>query len=131
MNATPNAWRCFHCDEVFTSSEAAAEHFGPRIFSDPACTIDAARLRELESELARYREEDTDLHREIHGLHAANDEAVRRAEEQGYERGLRDGMAAPKRPDDYWLHVRGCDCAYCTWERHGTAGVKTVDGGQS
>lgn len=23
----------------------------------------------------------------------------------------------PPMPDDYWLHVRGCDCAYCTWER--------------
>jgi hypothetical protein len=24
---------------------------------------------------------------------------------------------APSMPDDYWLHVRGCDCAYCAWER--------------
>jgi hypothetical protein len=25
--------------------------------------------------------------------------------------------AAPKMPDDYWLHVRRCDCDYCAWER--------------
>lgn len=24
----PESWRCFHCDEVFTTREAAAEHFG-------------------------------------------------------------------------------------------------------
>lgn len=24
---------------------------------------------------------------------------------------------APKMPEDFWLHVRGCDCAYCTWKR--------------
>lgn len=31
----------------------------------------------------------------------------------------RDALLAapPTMPDDYWLHVRGCDCAYCTWER--------------
>lgn len=94
MSQTPNAWRCFHCDEVFTSSETAAEHFGPRIYSDPACTINAARLRELEAELARYREEDTDLHREIHGMQAEHHTALRREEEKGYTTGLRDGTQA-------------------------------------
>lgn len=88
-------WRCFHCEEVFTTSEAAADHFGPRIYSDPACTIDAARLRELEAELARYREEDTDLHRALHAKDCERNTAVMRAEEQGYARGLRDGANLP------------------------------------
>lgn len=36
-------------------------------------------------------------------------------------------LPAPKMPDDYWLHVRGCDCAYCLWERN--AGVKEGEHG--
>jgi hypothetical protein len=28
-----------------------------------------------------------------------------------------DESAVPAIPCDYWLHVRGCDCAYCAWER--------------
>lgn len=88
-------WRCYHCEEIFTTSEAAAEHFGPRIYSDPACTIDAARLRELEAELQRYREEDTDLHRELHRKDSEHRQALIREEEKGYARGLRDGVNLP------------------------------------
>lgn len=83
-------WQCFHCDEVFTDRAAAAAHFGPSIYSDPACAIDAHRLRELEAELARYREEDTDLHRELYGMQSKHQTELRRAEEEGYARGLHD-----------------------------------------
>lgn len=86
-------WRCFHCDEIFADAAEAALHFGPRIYSDPACHADAEHLRELERQLDRYREEDTDLHREIHALHSKHQTALMRAEEDGYARGLRDAMA--------------------------------------
>lgn len=87
----PNVWRCFHCGEVFTDAEQAALHFGPTQFSKPACQFDVAALRETEALLRRYQEEDTDLHREIHGLHAQHNADLRREEEKGYARGLQDG----------------------------------------
>ena len=84
-------WRCFHCDEVFRDEEAARLHFGDSLMHAAACKVDVAALRELERQLACYREEDTDLHREIHRLHAEHLVALRRAEEDGYAKGLRDG----------------------------------------
>jgi hypothetical protein len=84
-------WRCFHCGEVFCNAEEAAEHFGTRQGADPACTIDVAKFREMEKRCALYAEEDTDLHRQIHRMSAEHQTALRREEEAGYARGLRDG----------------------------------------
>lgn len=92
---TAGPWRCFHCDQVFTTVDAATDHFGPAIWSDPACAIDAHRLRELEAELARYREEDTDLHRQMHRMESDHRLALQREEEKGYRRGLADGHRFP------------------------------------
>ena len=86
-------WRCFHCDETFADAAEAALHFGPRIYSDPACSVDAEHLRELERQLDGYREEDTDLHRQIAAMECRHQQALMRAEETGYARGLRDAMA--------------------------------------
>lgn len=83
-------WRCFHCDEVFRSSLKAQLHFGGCEGLMPACHIDAKHLRELEKELAKYRSEDTDLHRQIRNLECQHFTALRREEEKGYARGLRD-----------------------------------------
>lgn len=91
MYGTKKSWRCFHCDEVFESKDAAREHFGPTLVCDPICQIDAARFREMEKQLARYREDDTDLHRQIHTMESDYRAALRRAEEEGYAKGLRDG----------------------------------------
>jgi len=88
-------WRCFHCDEVFTDHAAAMAHFGPSLHSDPACTVDAVKLRDLEQQLERYREEDTDLHREIHRLRSKHLTELRKEEEKGYARGLRDAAVPP------------------------------------
>ena len=86
-------WRCFHCDEVFTERECAQLHFGATLMSDPACQIDVKQFREMERMLERFRAEDTDLHREIHRLHAAHYAALRCEEEAGYAKGLADGRA--------------------------------------
>lgn len=86
-------WRCFHCDEVFNDREAAALHFGTSLMHEPACQIDIAKYREMEETVRRYNEEDTDLHREIHGLQARHQAELRREEKTGYAQGLRDQKA--------------------------------------
>ena len=88
----PRHYTCFHCEETFTSVEAAREHFGSSSLDIPTCQVDAAHLRELEKELFRYREEDSDLHREIHDLYAKHNTDLMREEEKGYASGLADGM---------------------------------------
>lgn len=95
----PGPWTCFHCAETFTDPTAALEHFGDDMLAQPGCQIKAEeggllkRIREQEAELDRYRNEDTDLHRQIHAMRADHATALIREEERGYEKGLRDGRA--------------------------------------
>ena len=84
-------WRCFHCGELFTERAQAALHFGTHEYHAPACQIDIAEYRRAEAENQRYREEDSDLHREMYGMQARHQTELQRAEEQGYARGLKDG----------------------------------------
>lgn len=105
-------WRCWFCDEVFTTPGEAGDHFGAKQTDTPGCLIDyrvqleagtntqrgrglLMALRRAEEELARYREEDTDLHRQIHGMESKHAVELRREEEKGYARGLRDGVNLP------------------------------------
>ena len=88
---SPKNWRCFHCDEVFTDRGSAVEHFGTSCTDNAACQISAKEIREMEKQLSRYRNEDTDLHRHLAHLQGEHQVALRRAEEAGYENGLRDG----------------------------------------
>lgn len=87
-----DVWRCFHCGDVFCDAEKAREHFGSSEFDKPVCTVDAAYVRSLEEELARYRNEDTDLHKAICALQADLAESKRKWEQIGYDRGLQDGL---------------------------------------
>jgi len=87
------AWRCFHCDETFTTAKAAQEHFGKSEYQRPGCQIDVAEYRRMEEVNRRHCEEDTDLHRAIYAAQSEGAEKARRAEEEGYSRGLKD---APK-----------------------------------
>jgi len=50
-------------------------------------------LRKVEAQLARHMEEDTDLHRAMYQMQGRHADALRTAEEAGYERGLRDAHA--------------------------------------
>ena len=88
-------WRCFHCDEVFADEAPAAEHFGTSQHQEPACQIDITKYREMEETVRRYNEEDTDLHREIHRLHASHQRELQGEEEKGYARGLADAVKYP------------------------------------
>ncbi len=92
-------WTCFHCDETFQDVAAATEHFGISEFQRPGCIekvgVGAERgilatLREAEARIARYIEEDTDIHRYAHVQQSRHAQALKTAEELGYERGLRD-----------------------------------------
>lgn len=95
-------WRCFHCDEVLTTRQAARQHFGGTQDSEPLCVIKSAgefalveALRNAEDELKRYRAEDSDIIRALWSMISDHRQALQKAEEQGYERGLRDA-STPK-----------------------------------
>lgn len=89
-------WRCFHCDETFTKRSEAAAHFGYEQTATPACRIAPdlrgliAHMRWQEGELSRYRADDSLAHREFYRIGAEHNQALQRAEEQGYARGLAD-----------------------------------------
>jgi hypothetical protein len=97
----PVVWRCFHCDEVFTTPETAREHFGVDADYEPGCTAkltegDKAFEREiarLQAELERYDAEDSDKDREFHARRADHATALIRAEEAGYAKGVADMKA--------------------------------------
>lgn len=89
---------CFHCGDKFTNVGTAREHFGGEMYSLTGCQIKfgAERgilmaLRKAEDELARYRDDDTVAYRELATMQGRHSDALRDAEELGYERGLRDG----------------------------------------
>jgi len=88
-------WRCFHCDEAFTDSDSAAVHFGTHEHQRPACLVDAAEYRRMEAKEARYAEEDADCHRAMHRQQTEHNQALQRAEEAGYAKGLRDSGKCP------------------------------------
>jgi hypothetical protein len=89
-------WRCFHCDEVFTSERWARDHFGADQGATPACQIKGHEghlityIRKLEDDLAAYRAEDSDVLRAMYAAQAEHAQALRRAEEDGYNKGVRD-----------------------------------------
>jgi hypothetical protein len=92
------SWRCFHCDEVITSEVDARNHFGRDQGCETACRIKAAgefallqALRNAEDQLARYHNEDSDVLRAMWSMQSDHSIALRREEEKGYARGLKDG----------------------------------------
>jgi hypothetical protein len=103
----PKSWRCFHCDAIFTDEAEALLHFGSREYHDAACTVSPEKVRDLKRQLLSYREEDTDLHRQIASLESKHHTALQREEEIGYAKGLSDGiregleMAAKKCTEDH------------------------------
>lgn len=90
-----DAWRCFHCDEVFTTQESAAVHFGNSERDNPACQVDIVDYRRMVAMDARYAEEDADVHRSMRRMASEHQTALQRAEETGYARGLKDSGLCP------------------------------------
>ena len=91
----PGGYRCFHCKEVFFDEDKAREHFGAGQTQQPACQIDATEYRRMEEVVFQYENEDTELHRHIAILKSDLAVKVRRAEEDGYARGLADAKKHP------------------------------------
>lgn len=93
------SWRCFHCGEEFINPRHAAAHFGIDQFAEPGCVAVLKggemhllkKILELEEQLAGYRAEDSAIDRWWAAKQAEHSAALRREEEKGYERGLRDG----------------------------------------
>jgi len=89
-------WRCFHCDVVFTNRRHAAEHFGAEESDVPACRLSHSEghlityIRKLQRELASYRREDNLILRAWDAKVMEGVNAVRRAEETGFNRGVQD-----------------------------------------
>jgi hypothetical protein len=89
-------WRCFHCDEVFLSVKRAREHFGADQMETPACKLAGHEghlityIRKLEDHLAQYRAEDSHIMRAMWSMEADHRQALIRAEEEGYNKGVRD-----------------------------------------
>lgn len=93
-------YRCFHCKEVF-DERTATEHFGKSQYGTALCAITREQIDSLERALNLYRNEDTDLHRQIHCMETKHSTELMRAEEEGYAKGLRDGRKlTPERKND-------------------------------
>lgn len=100
-----HGWTCFHCGETFTTPGAARLHFGVTPDKDPGCIlkvgVGAERgllscIRKLEDRLAKHLHEDSDTHRIMVDNQQRQSEALRVAEELGYERGIRDTDQTPR-----------------------------------
>lgn len=92
--SSSKTYTCFHCKEAFDEKEAAV-HFGVSETSPAACAIDIEEYRRMEALVAQYHHEDTDLHKEIASLHSEIATQTRKAEEEGYARGLADARKDP------------------------------------
>lgn len=96
-------WRCYFCDEVFTSKDKAAQHFG--VFE--ACEADEVAckllphqekvlkyIRELESEvrtlMAERHDESHPLLASVYDIQHEMASRERTAEERGYTKGVAD-----------------------------------------
>lgn len=90
------AWRCFHCDEVFTDEAAARLHFGESEVQDPLCAVTAERYREVERRLDTFITESDPSSRAFYALGAEHYQKERDAEQKGYDRGLADAKAHPE-----------------------------------
>lgn len=94
----PEGWTCFFCGEHFTTYGAARDHFGAEPIKEAGCQIKIGaergllmQLRKAEAVIAQYMDDDTPAYRRMAEMQSRHGEALRVAEELGYERGLRDG----------------------------------------
>jgi len=107
LGMVAEGWRCFHCSEAFTDAESAALHFGTHERQEPACIIDIAKYREMEALQLRYLDEDADVHRTMRRMETDHQQALRRAEESGYAKGLADAVKYPKDASPSPAHSAG------------------------
>ena len=89
-------WRCFHCDQVFTSERWAREHFGDDFYSYPACRIAhhegslVSYIRKLEAEVHDHRSENHEVLLSAYSLMAEARGVESAAEQRGYDKGVKE-----------------------------------------
>lgn len=83
-------WRCFHCEEIFTERADARLHFGNSEYDKPACQYSIEHLRWMEAQHRRNCDDDSEALRTVRTLANTHEELRRKAEEEGYAKGLRD-----------------------------------------
>jgi hypothetical protein len=88
-------WRCFHCDTVFRSEQQARIHFGSDESATCACVLPHEQhlvdhIRDLEQQLDSYRADNIPILKSIMTLESDHRQALIRAEESGYNKGVRD-----------------------------------------
>lgn len=104
--AEPAGWTCFHCGKHFDNIKCAETHFGTDESRDPGCVEKLKggdlgllrRVRELEEQLIPYLSETSAVENYVHGLKDDHGRALIHAEQEGYDKGLRDGreLVAPQ-----------------------------------
>lgn len=103
-NAPVGGWTCFHCGENFKTPDSARDHFGFDPSADPACRIKIGAergllmaLRKAEDEIARRRDDDgptvAAVVDEMRRMQSRHSDALRDAEQAGFERGVADMRA--------------------------------------
>lgn len=89
-------WRCFHCDFITSNRGKAEVHFGADSGSEALCVLKASDdhlgvyIRDLEQQLDQYRAEDSHVLRAMASLEDDYRQALTRAEEEGYNKGIQD-----------------------------------------
>lgn len=100
-NAPVGGWTCFHCGENFKTPGSARDHFGFEPSADPACRIKVGAergllmaLRKAEEEIDRRRSDDgpaiAAVVDEMRRMQSRHSDALRDAEQAGFERGVAD-----------------------------------------
>ena len=99
-------WRCFHCDDVFTTRWTARDHFGYCEDATPACQIKAGEIGLVEALRAAEKDasdawfalsnEDTTTAKAFRAMQGRHSRQITAMEQVGYERGLADAKAHPE-----------------------------------
>lgn len=95
------SWRCFHCDELFTSERCARNHFGSNEDRKPACIIKAggesslvAALRDAEDQVEQWmmavHNENTESAKAYYAQQSRHREQITAIEVSAYEKGIKE-----------------------------------------
>ena len=117
-----HGWTCFHCGETFKTPGAAQIHFGFDPSSDPGCRIKVGAergllmaLRKAEEELATAGADAVvtvrDMAIRMAEMQGRHSDALRSAEEHGYERG--------------WPTAKPRGAAPTRWQRCGRGSLRS------
>lgn len=79
-----------HFGPTFKGWQEARNHFGDNVRGDAFCQYTSTQVRAMEHLLRSYQEEDTPRDRHLAQIQSEHATALRREEEKGYQRGLKN-----------------------------------------